>query len=314
MSVFKNLIQASLLCGLVGLSSSTLAFSINVNLHSSVEIEGDSDIVSHNENSPDSVYSYVTHNDSYSAVQATNGNGLVNVDAFLSASLANPAAHTSTKISAKLKQTALITNSLNDAKAVSFDFLIAAGHLSNIFRSGLGPEDDQEHLSIDFCADILLNGTAIWSTKAVLLQNKSTRLDYKNDNLLSKSGFDLNSELAAGVSDGFYSWKEKGGRLDLGVLKPGESIELEYSIGLIVSGKRKNCNGDSLLCEEERLYNTASQVRFGGDDVLKGMAMNSSTITAAPLYVNEPGAWMLLMISLAGVVRKFRCKANVSFG
>jgi hypothetical protein len=308
MNVIKKSVRISLLCVLAGLSHSALALVINVNLHSNVEVTTSAGALSHNQSSADSVYSYVDNNESYCAVQAANGNGLINADAFLHPSISTSEAHTTTEIHATLSQKALITNSLADAQAVSFDFLIAAGHLSNIFRSGLGAQDDEEYLSIEFCADILLNGVAIWSTKAGLLQNKSTRIDYEKDNLLTKSGIDLNTEMMAGASDGFYSWGENAGRLDLGIIAPGEAFELEYSVGLIVSGKRKNCDGDFFLCEEERLYNTASQVRFGDEQLLKGMKMDNSTIFAKALSVPEPAAWMLMLVSLFGLSRKVHRK------
>lgn len=305
MNVIRSIFHMSFLAGFIASSQAALGMNISVNLHSSVEIVADDVPLADNNNSTDSVQSFVYNGDSISAVQATNGSALINVDAYISPSLSSPASHTTTKVFAKLNQKALVTNSLSDAQAVSFDFLIAAGHLSNIFRSSLGVEDDIEHLSIEFCADIFLNGEAIWSTKAGLLQDKSTRIDGDWDNKLTKSGVDLNSSLAAGASDGFYWWNETGGRLDLGIINPGESFELEYSIGLIVSGTRKNCGGDSMVCEEERLYDTFSQVRFGGDQTLKGMKMDGSTFHAKSLNVPEPAAWMLMFGALFGIARRF---------
>lgn len=307
MNVIKKILKMSIVLGFVAGSHNAISMNIAVDLHSSVEVITNSGALSHNENSVDSVYSYVNNGDSYSAVQAMNGGGLINVDAFLNPSLSGPNLYTSTKVFAKLSQKALITNSLADAQAISFDYLISGGHLSNIFRSGLGAEDDMEHLSIEFCADIFLNGQSIWTTKAGLLQNKSTRVDYQWDNALTKSGADLNSKIAAGMSDGFYSWDENAGRLNLGVINPGEAFELEYSISLIVSGTRKNCGGDFFVCEEERLYNTASQVRFGGDQSLKGMKMDGSTIYVKPLHVPEPAGWMLMFAAVLVVARKYKC-------
>lgn len=312
MNVIRNFLNLSFLFGVFATSQAAMGMNIQVDLHSSVEIITDYGVISHNEDSTDSVYSYVNNSDSYSAVLAENGSSLINVDAFLNPSLSSPASHTSTKVFAKLNQKALVTNSLSDAQAVSFDFLIASGHFSNIFRSGLGAEDDVEHLSIEFCADIFLNGQAIWTSKAGLLQNKSTRINYDWDNVLTKSGVDLNSNLAAGASDGFYSWEETAGRLNLGIVNPGAAFELEYSISLIVSGSRKNCGDDSFLCEEERLYNTASQVRFGGDQILKGMKMDGSTIYAKSLNVPEPSAWMLMLVSLFGVAKKFGARKKIN--
>lgn len=296
MNIARALLNVSLLCGVTIISNTALAVAIQVDYRSNVEITTNSGVASHNENSPNSVNSYVSNGDSFSAVVGGNGNNVINADAFLSPSVQGTSDYKNTKISATFSQKAIITNSLSDAD-VSFDYLIAAGHLSNIFRSGLGVRDDYESLSIEFCADILLNGTAIWSTKTGILQNK----DHKN--LLTKTGVDLNVDIASGGEQGFYSWSENFGRLNLGTIKAGEVFELEYVVGVLVNGNLKNCGGDALLCEEERLFNTASEVRFGHGDMANGMKMDASTIVAK--YVPESSAWSLMLISLLALFMKF---------
>ena len=296
MNIARNLWNVSLLCGLAIISNTVFAVAIQVDYRSSVEITTNSGVASHNENSPNSVHSYVNNEDSFSAVVGGNGNNVINADAFLSPSVQGTSDYKYTKIAATFSQKAIITNSLSDAE-VSFDYLVAAGHLSNIFRSGLGVRDNYESLSIEFCADILLNGNAIWSTKTGILQNK----DHKN--LLTKSGVDLNIDIASGGEQGFYSWKENMGKLDLGTIKAGEVFELEYVVGVLVNGNLKNCGGDAVLCEEERIFNTASEVRFGHGDVSNGMKMDASTIVAK--YVPESSAWSLMLMSLLAVFMKF---------
>lgn len=296
MNVARNLLNISLLCGMSIISNTVFAVAIQVDYRSSVEITTNSGIASHNESSPNSVHSYADNEDSYSAVIGGNGNNVINADAFLAPAVLGSSDYKNTKISATLSQKAFITNSLSDAE-VSFDYLIAAGHLSNIFRSGLGVRDNYESLSIEFCADILLNGNAIWSTKTGILQNKD------NNNLLTKTGVDLNAGIGSGVNQGFYSWQENAGKLNLGTIKKGEVFELEYVVGVLVNGTLKNCGGDSILCEEERIFHTASEVRFGHGDITNGMKMDASTIVAK--YVPESSAWSLMLMSLLAVFMKF---------
>lgn len=143
---------------------------------------------------------------------------------------------------------AVITNDSSDNIALSFDYLINGGSMSYYAPDLLS----EEYIGMLYSMDIILNGQSIWfSGGAVLTGERFTAPGVTELNYVIGSA-DLNGterswSHMAGL--GFdtkmnyweYSWSQMNGNLDLGTVKAGETIELEYRYITRVSGNIEHC-------------------------------------------------------------------------
>ena len=100
------------------------------------------------------------------------------------------------------------------AQHYTLSFKIYGGSLSTSAYATLDPD---EYLRADYAASIKVNGQKVWFSSAGIANIGGTTS-------FTKAGTDLNS--GDDGSDGYYSWGSSYVTVDLGILDPGESLDV----------------------------------------------------------------------------------------
>ncbi len=107
-----------------------------------------------------------------------------------------------------------VTNTASVAQGFSLTFKIYGGSIGTTSHASLDPD---EYLRADYSASIKVNGDKIWFSSASL-RNVGDMLGGE------KAGVDLNA--SDDVDDGYYSWGSRYVTVDLGILNPGDSLDV----------------------------------------------------------------------------------------
>ena len=107
-----------------------------------------------------------------------------------------------------------VTNNTAFAQQYTLSFKIYGGSISTTAYATLDPD---EYLRADYAASIKVNGQKVWFSSAGIANIGGTTS-------FTKAGTDLNS--GDDGSDGYYSWGSSYVTVDLGILDPGESLDV----------------------------------------------------------------------------------------
>lgn len=107
-----------------------------------------------------------------------------------------------------------VVNNSAVAQHYTLSFKIYGGSLSTSAYATLDPD---EYLRADYAASIKVNGQKVWFSSAGIANIGGTTS-------FTKAGTDLNS--GDDGSDGYYSWGSSYVTVDLGILDPGESLDV----------------------------------------------------------------------------------------
>ncbi len=107
-----------------------------------------------------------------------------------------------------------VTNTSAIAQAYSLHFKIYGGSLNAAASLPLNPD---EFLSVGYLASIKIGVDKVWSSGGQITNNGGAITS-------SKSGVDLNG--SDDGDDGYYNWGSQYVTLDLGILNPGDSLDV----------------------------------------------------------------------------------------
>jgi hypothetical protein len=209
---------------------------------------------------------------------------------------------------------ALITNDSSDDVELTFDYLINGGGMDYYVPDLLS----EEYLSLLYSIDIVLNGQSIWFSGGGVLTGERFTAPGVTEFIPVIGSIDLNGSESSwshysGVSYDTkmnywsYSWDEIADTIDLGVVKAGETIELEYRYMTRVSGNIEQCTPvrDSEIpivgCFDSVASSKIGHGIWGGDNPT---LLDHSTIKAH--VVDEPASTYLLLAGLFGIFMSTR--------
>ena len=187
-----------------------------------------------------------------------------------------------------ISQTIEIVNDTGADQNYFYDFNILSGELlfnvSPSYESG-------EYLRAGNEIHISLDGVDLFYSEAVMTVWGGASLDFS----LRKRGFELSP---GGVIGGRYRWGEYSDTLDLGVIRAGQTVKLEYDIRVFTEG---NLVDGHWACTFE--CSTEAWSVFGDPNLLHKSPMTAAQLThkpVSPVSVPEPSLWLLMGTGLFG--------------
>ncbi len=206
----------------------------------------------------------------------------------------------------QVNRTAHITNDSSEDVRLTFDYLINAGALE--YR--LPELTSNEYFSLLFMMDIRLNDTeSLWfSGGSALVGERYSNWGFEHFRLLagnlegSEYAFTTAGEQSSDgpINHWRYQWQQQQGQMDLGVLKAGESIKLDYFYRTRVRGFMEHCvpTRDTEIAIIGCIDNLGSaQIGYWNDG--SSALIDESTVKAVPVL--EPSPMYLFMLGVFGI-------------
>lgn len=203
-------------------------------------------------------------------------------------------------------RTAHITNDTSVDVHLTFDYLINSGRLQYSLPELTG----DEFLSLMYMAGVVVNDhQQSWIVGANAFIGERYRSYFGEPFYLLESvihgrqnafttGGDLNSDTL--INHWRYEWQQQQGQMDLGVLKAGETIKLDYFYRTRVRGFIEHCvpTRDTEIAIVGCIDNLGSaQIGYWNDG--SSALIDESTVKAVP--VPEPAPIYLFMLGVFGV-------------
>ena len=187
-----------------------------------------------------------------------------------------------------ISQTIEIVNDTGADQNYFYDFNILSGEL--LFNVSSSYEYG-EYLRAGNEIHISLDGVDLFYSEAVMTVRGGASLDFS----LRKRGFELSP---GGVIGGRYRWGEYSDTLDLGVIRAGQTVKLEYDIRVFTEGSLVEGHwACTLEC------GTEAWSVFGDPNLLHKSPMTAAQLThkpVSPVSVPEPSLWLLMGTGLFG--------------